>query len=110
LTSTPSHRHAKSGGIATGSCHEKSGRRWFEFDRPVRRWELRQIVRAGLDAAERSSMLPMYFENAVSDWTTLDGEARHSYRVGNFYLPRSGRQQSALQSRGPPERHHCGPT
>jgi hypothetical protein len=69
----------------------------FEFDRPVSGWELQKIIRAGLDAAEHSSMLTKRFENAVIDSLNRDGEARHNYRIGNFYLPRSGRQQSALQ-------------
>lgn len=29
----------------------------FEFDRPVNKWELQKIIRPGLDAVERSSML-----------------------------------------------------
>jgi hypothetical protein len=42
-------------------------------------------------------MLTKRFEDAMIDWINLDGKARHNYRVGNFYLPRSGRQQSARQ-------------
>lgn len=43
----------------------------FEFDRPVSRWELQKIIRAGLDAVERSSMMTKRFEDAMIGSTAM---------------------------------------
>lgn len=53
----------------------------FEIDRPVGDIEIRQILRAGLDAAESSGVLTKRFENARISWTDLDGQAHPGRRV-----------------------------
>jgi hypothetical protein len=45
----------------------------FEIDQPVGDVEIKQILRAGLEAAERSSLLTNRFEDALVTWHDLDG-------------------------------------
>lgn len=53
----------------------------FEVDRPVGEVEIRQILRAGLDAAERSGLLTRRFENGSISWRTRDGATRNGWQI-----------------------------
>ncbi|QGN05836.1 hypothetical protein Hrd1104_00045 [Halorhabdus sp. CBA1104] len=53
----------------------------FELDRSVSDVKIRQILRAGLDAAEASGLLTERFESALISWTDLDGESHPGRRI-----------------------------
>jgi hypothetical protein len=55
----------------------------LEHKRPVSLQEILKVVRSGLDAAEASPIPTERFENALLDWTGLDGEVRKDRRVVN---------------------------
>lgn len=53
----------------------------FEVDKPVSEVEIKQILRAGLEAAEASGLLTKRFENALVTWRDLDGTEYPGRRV-----------------------------
>ncbi|MCU4716814.1 DUF7845 domain-containing protein [Halapricum hydrolyticum] len=53
----------------------------LEISKPLSDTEIRQILRAGLDAAERSSLLTRRFENATITWRDTDGNEYPDRRV-----------------------------
>jgi len=53
----------------------------LSLDRPVSRRKLTEILRAGLDAAERSPILTIEFENALIDWVDLDGRQHCNWQI-----------------------------
>lgn len=53
----------------------------LEVSRPVSAVEIRQILRAGLDAAERSGLLTRRFEDALITWTDSEGETHPGRQV-----------------------------
>ncbi|WP_135304129.1 DUF7845 domain-containing protein [Haloarcula amylovorans] len=55
----------------------------MELKRPVGLQEMLKILRSGLDAAEASPLPSERFENALIDWTGLDGQVRKGRRVVN---------------------------
>jgi len=52
----------------------------IEIDQPVSRRKLEKLLRAGLRAAERSSILTRVFEDARLDWKDLDGFAHKNWK------------------------------
>lgn len=55
----------------------------FAIDRPVGEEEIRQILRAGLDAAEASGLLTRQYKDAAVQWLDRDGEERQGVRIVN---------------------------
>jgi len=53
----------------------------LEVDRPVGEVEIRQILRAGLDAAECSGLLTRRFENGTISFRTRDGAERNGWQI-----------------------------
>jgi hypothetical protein len=53
----------------------------FSLDRPVSRRKLEEILRAGIDAAERSGLLTERFESALIDWVDRDGQHHRNWQV-----------------------------
>jgi len=53
----------------------------LELDRPVSDREIMQILRAGYEAAERSSLLTTRFMDALISWKTPSGERRDGRQV-----------------------------
>jgi len=73
-------RWANRHGIVVHSTQEPME---MELKRPVSLQEILKILRSGLDAAEGSSVPTERFENALIDWTGLDGEVRKDRRIVN---------------------------
>lgn len=53
----------------------------LEISQPLSRVEIKQILRAGLEAAERSGLLTSRFENATITWKDRDGDLHPGRRV-----------------------------
>jgi hypothetical protein len=54
----------------------------LELDRPVSRQRIRQIMRAGVQAAEGSAMLSERLEDAKVHWQERDGGSRRNFNAG----------------------------
>jgi hypothetical protein len=61
--------------------HSTSDPMEMELKRPVSTQEMLKIIRSGIEAAEASPLPTERFENALIDWTGLDGEVRKGHQV-----------------------------
>jgi hypothetical protein len=71
----------------------------FAIDRPVGEEEIRQLLRAGLDAAEASGLLTRRYKEAAVQWLDRDGEERQPW-VSRPSAGRSFFAQRAAPLRG----------